>query len=365
MLIWKSIFKKIFVFIKTQKTNLEEKKMIEKQETQDKNILKKERSSQTNKKSNPNIKKKNPKKVESITQQGSTLLETDRNNLINAIKPSNRKICKTTLEIKKTDLNLIFEWTNTINKAISHLSSKIDNIKYSPSPKFSTDYLTRYDFSVELTKNFRELKKDFKCELTNKFRELEDLKEVSENLEIVPKKVTDIENQIKELSEKLDNLPSNTSKTNTAIPTEEKAVIDLAKYMSDGIVQFENIAKEYLSKIQELENIEKLKNTPQIVLKSSKTKNHHIGKKEGEVELIRKIAKTYPTEFQAIKSLFKTHLKEKYAKDEEINITNENKNEMILHLEGEVELGKYKVIIPAILLDGKVIFTAQIEKNEN
>jgi hypothetical protein len=305
------------------------------------------------------------KKLEPIEQQGGNIADiahsTDKIDDIAKVIDSSfwQKFKDKMPKIDFSQINqqikdLKYDTNQKVEKSTLSLSNKIDNkidnIKFPPAPKIPTDYLKKDDFSFELNA---------------KFRELEDLKETSENLEVVPTKLINIENKLKELSEKLENLPtSDTSKTPTTIPKEEKAVIDLAKYMSDGIAQFENIAKEYVSKIQELENLENMKKKHQKELEESKDEGVKLGKEAGEVELIEKIANQYPTNFNAIKSIFENHLEEKYSKDEEITITNDNKNEIMSFVEGEgeVELGKYKVTTPAILLDRKVIVKAKIEK---
>ena len=252
------------------------------------------------------------------------------------------------IEFLKNDLK---KNCNDINSSNQKLLNKIDNIKFPipPTPqKIPTDYLK---------------KDDFEFTINEKLKDLKEIKEISEDLESVPAKVISIEKEIKNISEKLDNLPSgNNTKISTHIPKEEKSVIDLAKYMTDGIAQFENIAKEYISKIDDLENLEKIKQNHKKELDSVEEKALNVGQEKGKVEIIKDIATKFPTEFQTIKSIFENQLQYKFEKDEILNITDENKNDKISFIENKIDIGKYKVIFPAILIENSILFKAKVEK---
>ena len=132
--------------------------------------------------------------------------------------------------------------------------------------------------------------------------------------------------------------------------------------MTDGVAQFENIAKEYISKIGELENLEKIKSKHKEELEKSKKDALEDGKRIGKIELIKNLAENFPTEFKAIQSTFEELLEYKFNKDNILEITDDNKNENITFIEGTIEHGKYKVISPAILLDKKILIKATLEK---
>jgi len=184
-------------------------------------------------------------------------------------------------------------------------------------------------------------------------------------METIPAKINNIETKLDNLSTKIDNLPSSNSVTNQNIPTQERAVTDLAKYMTDGIAQFENIAKEYISKIKDLEDLENLKNEHKEELENIKQKSLEEGKREGKIELIKKIAENFPTEFKSIKSVFEDFIEEKFQKDEELKINNDNQNELMSYIEEKIEANEtYKVIQPALLLNNEILFKANVEQEE-
>jgi len=240
---------------------------------------------------------------------------------------------------------------NDINNSNRELAKRIDNIKipsFPTFPKIPNDYLK---------------KDDFEFTINDKLKDLKGIKESSEDLEAIPAKVIDIDKKIDALSEKMDNLPSsNASKSSKYIPKEEKSVIELAKYMTDGVAQFENIAKEYISKISELDKLDKIKKNHQDELKQAKRDEFKNGEKAGKIELIKTLAENFPTEFKTIQSTFEDLLEEKIKKDEVLEINDDNRNEMLPFIEDKIENGKYTVLSPAILVDSKILFKATVEK---
>jgi len=267
---------------------------------------------------------------------------------------------KSSIQIPKLDLlsitqgiesikNELKQNKNDINNSNRELAKKIDDIKFPSFPKIPNNYLK---------------KEDFEFTINEKLKDLKEIKESSENLETVPAKVNSIEKEIKNLFEKVDNLfSSNSSHTPKHIPKEEKSVVDLAKYMTDGVVQFENIAKEYVSKISELENLDKIKKEHKKELEKIKKNEFENGKEKGKIEVIKKLAEDFPTEFKAIKSTFEDLLEEKFKKDEVLEINDENRNETIIFIDGNIDNGKYKVLSPAILIDGEILIKVRVENN--
>jgi len=276
------------------------------------------------------------------------------NKLKNSIQIPKLDLTSITKQIDsiKNDLKKSKSDINNSNKA---LSKKIDNIKFPTIPNFPkipNDYLNKNNFA------------DFELTINEKLKDLKEIKESSENLETVPAKVISIEKKIDDLSEKMDNLPSsNSSQTPTHIPKEEKSVIELAKYMTDGVAQFENIAKEYVSKISELEKLDKIKKEHQEELDEARKEEFGKGKETGKIELIKNLAENFPTEFKAIQSTFEDLLEEKFEKNEILEINDSNINEMLPFIKEKIENGKYKVVSPAILLNKEILFKANVENS--
>ena len=192
---------------------------------------------------------------------------------------------------------------------------------------------------------------------------MESIKESAENLEILPAKINELDKKIDSLYEKIENLPNINNQKSTKIPKKEKSVIELSQYMKDGITQFENIAKEYISKISELEKLEKLKTNHKKELENTKQESEKKGYEKGQIDLIKKIAENHPTIFKEIKNSFEDLITEKYKKEDVLDINDKNKNDILSFVEfdGEIVNGKYKVVSSAILLKNDILFKAQIE----
>jgi len=128
------------------------------------------------------------------------------------------------------------------------------------------------------------------------------------------------------------------------------------------MTQFENIAKEYISKISELEKLDKIKERHQEELKKVQKEEFEKGKEAGKIELIKNLAEDFPTEFKTMQSTFGDLIEEKFQSDESLEITDDNTNEMLSFIEGKIENGNYKVLSPAILLKKDILFKASVEK---
>lgn len=210
------------------------------------------------------------------------------------------------------------------------------------APKIPQDYLKKDDFDFSITQNFNELKENM---------------DTLDALEVLPKKIVDIDTKLDNLSQKIDDISINTeSNKQGSIPKEEKSISDLAGFMRDGITQFENI-----SKVSELENFENLKSSHHKSLKEMEAKSFDAGKKAGVIAFIKNFLEKTPSLVEEIQSEFLT---KKYLVDEIVTINNENKNELSIYFNGAIEIGEYRVISCATLLDGRVVIKAELEKIE-
>jgi len=294
---------------------------------------------------------------ENLKVQGSNIddIAYSTENISKVINESFWNKLKQSIPIPKFDLTPITQKIDSIKSDLNNsnikLSKKIDNIKFPTPQQIPNDILK---------------KDDFEFTINDKLKDLQEIKESSENLETVPAKVNLIEKELKNLSEKMDNLPSsNASQSAKYIPKEEKSVIELARYMTDGVAQLENIAKEYISKISELDKLDKIKEKHQHELEQAKRGEFKNGKKAGKIELIKTLAENFPTEFKNIQSTFGDLLEEKFKKDEILEIKDDNLNEMLPFIEDKIENGKYMVLSPAILIDGEILFKANIKAKED
>ena len=90
-------------------------------------------------------------------------------------------------------------------------------------------------------------------------------------------------------------------------------------------------------------------------------KSFDAGKKAGVIAFIKNFLEKTPSLVEEIQSEFLT---KKYLVDEIVTINNENKNELSIYFNGAIEIGEYRVISCATLLDGRVIIKAELEKIE-
>ncbi len=205
---------------------------------------------------------------------------------------------------------------------------------------------------------------DFTFELNNKFKEFDSLKEVAEELESLPANTKYIKSALTDINEKLDNMstPSSSNKSSVVVPQEEQAVTDLAKYMRDGVEQFENMSRLYVSKISDLQNLEQLKEKHKTEIHDAEKLGVERGALIKKVLLAKVIAENFPSEFEEIKSIFEDVISHQYTVGGKIIVTNENKNEIMPFISEELELAEYEVVKSALLIDGDIAFKADVKK---
>ena len=240
-----------------------------------------------------------------------------RNDIQNEIRNVSKKIDSSSTQIKE------------------QLSRKIDNIRV---PKEIKDYLKRDDFEFTLNNHSEKVNK---------------LQNSIDDLETLPKNITDIKEQISNLSEKIENIESSKKDIGT-IPKESQAIKNLSKYMQDGLNQFENISLEYINKMKELEELEELKERHSQEIKREKENSLNLGKKLGEISFIKNFIDKFPSYLKDIQSEF---IATKYENGTTLEINDENKEKILLEFSSKDELknGKYKVVESVVLLDDTII----------
>ena len=262
--------------------------------------------------------------------------------------------------VSPKEVEVITNKIHSLEKSLSKISDDISNFSVSTEGDF-------HDLEKKLPKNY--LKSEyFREELDSKFTIFKDLDENTEtiqNLNSIPNKVKELVEKNNEINNKIDaisksvgnNIPSN-------IPKEEKAILELSKFMQDGIKQFENISKLYVSKQHELEKIDKLKDEQETLVKEAEKSYFASGESFGKIKTAKEILKKFPSDFNNIKSIFGDIVSEEFH-EERIELTDENIKESMPKIEGEVEIGIYKSNKPAILIDGEVLQKAELIKVEN
>ena len=206
-------------------------------------------------------------------------------------------------------------------------------------------------------------KDDFLFELDSKFKEFNSLKEVAEELESLPASNRHIKAELSIINDKLDNLPASSSskKQPVKVPEDVQAVDDLAKYMRDGVDLFENMSRLYVSRISDIENLDKIEKQKAIAIEDAKKNGLTQGALSEKCSIAKEIANKFPSQFDAIKSVFDEVIEEKHECGSIIDVTNDNKNDLMPYFSTQLELMKYEVVSPAILIDGDIIIKADIK----
>jgi len=270
--------------------------------------------------------------------------------ILSKISQSERELTEKVKKSKNELKTSIISVSSSISSSKTALSREITDLK-------SELMALKQDMPKDYLKN-----DDFKFELSNKFKELEDLKEVGEELQTLPTKLQNIEGKLTNLDAKLDNISvSSSTQIATEVPKEERSILELAQYMRDGLAQFENISRLYVTKKDKIEELGKLKIEHSKKIEETKKTSVSEGKEKGRITVAKEIAEKFPTEFNLIRSMFGDITTEKFSNDEILEITNDNKNELMPFVKGEVNLGKFKVLKQALLIDEEIIFKAEIE----
>lgn len=118
----------------------------------------------------------------------------------------------------------------------------------------------------------------------------------------------------------------------------------------------------YVSKISELESLDKINEQNTVDVIKAKKDGIKQGELSEKISLAKEIADKFPSEFNAIKSVFEDVIKEQYEIGSVINVTNDNKNMLMPYFSTELELMEYEVISPAILINNDIVFKAKVAK---
>ena len=189
-------------------------------------------------------------------------------------------------------------------------------------------------------------------------KQYEDRKDIYEELETLP--VT-----LKNLSTKVDSIqiPSSTgSSVKLEIPKDEQAVVDLTRFMKDGLDQFENIARYYITKQSEFDKSDKLNKSNQDALIESKKVGIKEGKELERINVATEIFNKFPEKFDDVKSVFEDIVTEEYKAGDEIEITQEDRQKLEIKISGIKEVGKITIELPAVLIGGEIVKKATIKE---
>jgi len=246
--------------------------------------------------------------------------------------------------------------THTSNSNINMLEQNINNsLKYLST---QIEALTTSNTSNEIKdikKKINSLKLDLSNEIKQQFDKRKDTDEVIDTL---PAKFLD-------LSKKIDSIESSSySNKNLEIPKDEQAIVELTKYMKEGLEQFENISRYYITKQSEFESFERKELKTDELLETAKKEGYEEGKKEETIKIAKKILSDFPEKFTDIQSVFGDIISKKYENGEKIEITKENRKESEIIIEGIKSEMTIEILTPAILINNEVVKKATFKESK-
>ena len=251
-------------------------------------------------------------------------------------KPSKQQVKISVGKASSNDLNKLEQ---NINNSFTQLTAQIQALSNATVIKKELENL-QADLSYKIKKQY-EYRKD-----------------IYEELETLP--VT-----LKNLSTKVDSIqiPSATgSSVKLEIPKDEQAVVNLTKFMKEGLDQFENIARYYITKQSEFDKSDKLNKANQDALTESEKVGIKKGKELERINVATEILDKYPKIFNEIKTMFDDIVKEEYKAGDEIEITQEDRQKLEIKISGIKEVGKITIELPAVLIGGEIVKKATIKE---
>jgi len=313
------------------------------------------------------------KQLEEIKKDNSLLKEK-------SINPIGHNTLSIIDKLKTFKIPSLQEIKKLFTDSNQKLEISISNISNS-MPK---DYSNKKDITVSKEEIKRELQseiskisnkikttqtktiEDITFNTNNKFEELNFLKELGEDLESVPADIKKLDSKLLSIDEKLDGLSLKKSKNKVIIPN-KKVIDDLSTYMEDGLKHLVNISKTHVAQSEELEEFKKEKGEYENKLQKIKEETTQRVKEETEkeinIKIIKKIVEDFPSKFEEIKSVFNDYLSKEFEVDEELNVTNDNKNELSNKIRQPLDINiKYKIIKSAILLENEVLIKAEVKE---
>lgn len=256
-----------------------------------------------------------------------------------------KKVEKSSINHTIIPNNNIKELENKINNSLMQLSKQLEALSKSNTSNEIKDIKKKID----------SLKVDLSYEIKQQFDKRKDTDEVIETLPV----------KLDDLSKKIDSIESSSdSKKSLEIPKDEQVIVDLTKFMKDGLEQLENIGRYYISKQSEFEKLEIQNKNHQDALNQAKDEGLKDGAKSEQIRLAKDIFTKFPEKFKEIKSIFEDIVTEEYQVDEEIEITQENRQKYELKIAGITQDSKVVIQSPALLIAGEVVEKATIKESK-
>ena len=212
---------------------------------------------------------------------------------------------------------------------------------------------------------FKSIADNIVYEISKANKDQSSLSSIEESVESLPAKMIKMEDVLNKIEKKIDSTGSQAlAAISSDIPEDEKAILELSKYMKDGLDQLENIARYHISKQREFEKGEKKAADLDVQIEEQKTNAYEEGKKEAKIELVKSIYLKHPDAFNKIKSVFGDIVSEKYDIGQTISVTNENKKNLAVTIDKIQEVGDYTIETIALLVNDEPLISATVKKIE-
>ncbi len=244
----------------------------------------------------------------------------------------------------------------TSGHEIKNIEQKMDNAFQKLNSQIQTLGKSNMSSEIQTINNsLSTLKVDIVKKIETQF---EKRKDTFDEIDMIPAKLDN-------LSDKFDsfNISSNSNK-NLEIPKDEQAIVDLTKYMKDGLDQFQNIARYYIEKQSEFDKSDKVNQVTENALMVSEETGFKKGEKSERIRLAIKILEDFPDKFMEIRGVFDDVLTEEYEIDQEIEVTQDNRQEYEIKIEGIKTESTIIISSPAILIGGEVVQKATIKESK-
>ena len=245
---------------------------------------------------------------------------------------------------------------NTESRTIINKLTVIDDKVKALSEGVQSKIKTLSSLSEDVQSKVKYLTEDVNHKIGQITKDTRAAKETLDQLENLPSSIKSLRKDIE------NNITSGATKESiNNAPKDVQAIEELANLMRDGLGEFENIAKYYVSKNTEFDKTAEQQTNLDSDIKAEKEASFKEGERKSKVAIANKIYRNFPTDFLKIESIFGDVMSEKYEENEEITIDSKNRQKFEVEIEGIQEDSNYKIKTPAKFIDKDVLIKATVE----
>jgi hypothetical protein len=233
--------------------------------------------------------------------------------------------------------------TDSIKEKVVSIDRNLSEIKVSVMSKIDL-------MNSTVNKALRDQVDDFKNKLLPIESGLKKILINSEEFEVIPKKIENIELKLDSIVKTIENVENKLNMRPTDIPSDVKAIDDLSDYMAKGLKSLTEISRFYVESQKDIEDAKEIKLNISFIKKTEFEKGAEKGRADATYELIQSIYKSFPSKFLEIQSSFAQYIETKYSAEDMIEITNDTIDSIAPFIDGEVKCGIFKITEACIIL---------------